>query len=142
MSDQPTYLTLESTGETHIEIIHRQTTRAATRPMNDTTFTLAQGDTEPPVEARLLDEDRKPIFDSLGVSVRRLHFRAFGPSDEPVIDGRAEMVDRDLGLVRYRFSSDETDIVDGSYRAVFVIETRRGELSVPNADNFTLRVTR
>lgn len=144
--DEPrTYVELERTGETYFVLFDRsfrspsiQAMSTATGPQ---TFTIAQGDEEPPLEGVLLDENRTPIFESI-TSFRRLHFRVRSPTGDLVIDNRAEVADRETGLVRYRWQSGDTDITDGSYRAAFVLETRSGELTVPNAHQFTLQITR
>lgn len=95
-------------------------------------FYLKQGDTWPPLKAKLLDADEELIDISTAASIRFVMTK-FKDRTDVIIDSLDITIEGDW--VVYSWKTGETDIA-GSYQAEFVVDLDGGNITtVPNKND-------
>lgn len=98
-------------------------------------FTIRRGDTAPPVEAQLLEDDGDPVDLS---NVHQVVFEM--ESKARTVRGKCRLIDGERGRVKYQWDPGETDVAR-DYDAHFIVEYQDGrKLTVPNTRDLHVKV--
>lgn len=119
-----------------IDLDHDGTTRVVVPDGGSLTdFTIAKGDTGPPLEATLEDASGDPLDLSDAYSVRfKMWPHGHQLSDATATtDREATIVDATTGHVRYEWRAADTDR-SGARHAAFTVNTSGEKRTIPNTD--------
>lgn len=106
---------------------------------NETDFFIKEGDTSPPIRARLLEDDGTPV--PLDGAVVHFKMKPVG-GDTLTVDSTATIDTASDGDVSYGWSSGDTDD-PGYYNAVFAVDYDGGgeiDETFPNEQYVTVKI--